>query len=86
MILPPTLEQIIGVLFDDPERPHDIGRAHAEYRAHYLRPAGGREFNHDLGPISPHVYVRRVMLARRQINDDAEAIDTQDGGHTRNIT
>jgi len=86
MILPPTHEQIFGVLFDEPECPHDIGRTHAGYRAHDLRPAGDREFNHCLGPISPHMYVWRAVLARRQVDDDAEAIDTQDGGHKPKIT
>jgi len=74
------------VLFDNPERLRHIDAAHASDFPDDGALAACRQFNHHFCVRFPHMHVRRLMLTRRQINDDAKSAYTQHGGHPSNIT
>jgi len=62
------------VIFDDPECLGDIGRAHTGDDSYPLRPARKRQLDNDFPSRLPHMRVRRTVLARWSVDDDAKPI------------
>lgn len=71
------------MLFDDLECLHDVDCAHLCDATNRLPPTRRGELDHYLATSLPYVYVWRLVLTRREVNDDAKAIDSKDGRHAQ---
>lgn len=84
MIFSPAVVQKLRMVFDDTKCLCDIGGTHANDISNRLRPTSAREVDDDFPARLPHVNVRRPMLARWKLDDDAKPIELENGRHRIN--
>lgn len=80
-VLPPALQQVLGVLLNDLECRRDVTRPHSGNGPDDLRHAGGGEFDHDLPAGGAGVDVRRLVLPWGQEDHNTEATYPEDRRH-----